>query len=395
MLAVVTAIGVSSLLSCKKKTAPPAPPPTKVTVTPVVQETVPIQFEFSSTIQAVKTVQFIPRVTGYIMERTFVEGTFVKKDDLLYQIDPRPFEAELRQYQAQLAADQAQQTYQANELKRAKVAFKNNALSENELLQYETESKQAVAAVEATNAQITSTKLDLEYARITAPFPGRIQNTLINVGNLVTAEQSVLTTLVQIDPIYAVFNISRNQVNQMEALVHQGLVGGDSSPETWKAFKVKLVLPEDSAHVHEGVLNFMGAQINPTTDMLMARGIFANPGDETQGIALVPGQYARLWLVLGEKADTLLVPDQAIVQTQAGTQLYVVTDDNKVEARTVQLGIQYGTQRVIAKGVKVGEHVVTEGMQKIRPGVTVAPTMAATSSKDATSAKDPAKKSGS
>lgn len=353
--------------------APPHAPaaPVKVVVAPVSQESVPITMEFSSTLQSIKTVQFVPRVTGYIMERTFEEGAAVRQGDLLYQIDPRPFEAQLEQHEAQLEADQAHLAYQSSELKRAHEAFAKGAASENEMLRYEADAKEAAAAVAATQAKITGTKLDLEYARITAPFDGRIQDTLINVGNLVTAGESELTTLVQVDPIYAVFNVSREQISRIQATTDRGLVAGSSSPETWKTYAARLVEAGGIEYERAGALNFVGSQIDSTTDMLTARAVFPNPDDGSRGPALIPGQYARIRLALGTQHDALLVPETAVVETQAGTHVFVVTKENKVEMRAVVLGTAFDHRYVVTHGVKAGERVVTEGVQKVRDGMTV------------------------
>ena len=353
----------------------PAPPavtsPISVVVEPARTEDVPLQFEFSSTLQAIRSVQFVPRVSGYIQTRDFVEGAAVKAGDLLYQIDPRPFEAELAQHRAQLDANEAQQRFQEAELERAGKAYDQGAASENERLQYIAQAKEAAAAVQATKAQITSTELELEYARITAPFDGRIQNTLIDVGNLVTAEKSILTTLVQMDPIYAKFNVSRESLDLIQAMVSEGLVAGSSGPDTWKTLTTRLVLADGTEYEHEGHVDFVAAQIDPTTDMLMARAVFPNPGQGAHGVTLVPGQYIRIRVHLGHHPDAVVVPSRAIVETQSGTSVFVVGQAGVVERRLVTLGASHGHDRIIEHGVAAGERVVVEGMQKVRNGVTV------------------------
>ncbi|MCA9284348.1 MAG: efflux RND transporter periplasmic adaptor subunit [Phycisphaerales bacterium] len=355
----------------RKPSAPPPPVAPTVHVQPARRETIPLSLEFSSTLEAIRTVRFIPRVSGYVMSRPFVEGAEVKEGDLLYQIDPRPFEAQLTRYQAQLASNLALQDYQDAELKRAEKAFKEGALSENERLQYIANAKEAVAAVEATKAMIVATKLDLEYARITAPFAGRVQDTLIDEGNLVTAEQTILTSLVQLDPIYALFNVSREQLDAVQTMIEQGLVAGANGPDTWKAFKATVHLRDGSAYPKDGHLDFVAARIDPQTDMLLARAVFPNPGDGAHGITLIPGQYVRLVLHLGERPDALLVPQAAISETPAGTFVFVVDDQSNARRKPVTIGAIVGTNVVVEKGLEAGDRVISSGTQLVSDGARV------------------------
>jgi RND family efflux transporter MFP subunit len=223
------------------------------------------------------------------------------------------------------------------------------------------------AAIDKDKADIENARLELSFTRIKAPFSGRIQQTRINVGNLVQQQRDVLTTLVQMDPIYVIFNLSRNQVYQIQLLKRQGKLF------SVEEMKVELLLPDGSGYPEQGKVDFISFRINPSTDSVMVRAVFPNKHIGSGDYDLIPGQYAPVRLILGENPDALLIPETALVETQAGTHVFVVGKDNKVESRKVLAGSSYKQQRVINEGIKLGESVITEGVQKVRPGMAVKP----------------------
>ena len=344
-----------------------APPPPTVTVTEVAQHKIPIVMEFSGTITSVKTVDIIPRVSGYIEKRYFAEGTFVKEGDPLYLIDPRPFQARLDAHKAQLKSDQASLAYWENEAARYQRLAAQGAASQEKKEGALTKLNETRAAIEKDKADIENARLELSFTRIKAPFSGRIQETRINVGNLVQQQRDVLTTLVQMDPIYVIFNLSRNQVYQIQLLKRQEKLF------PVEEMKVELLLPDGSSYPEQGKINFISFQIDPTTDSVTVRAVFPNKHIGTGDYDLIPGQYAPVRLILGENPDALLIPETALVETQAGTNVFVVGKDNKVESRKVVAGSSYKQQRVINEGLKLGESVIIEGVQKVRPGMAVKP----------------------
>lgn len=348
----------------KEKTAPP--PPT-VTVTEVAQQKIPIVMEFSGTITAVKTVDIIPRVSGYIEKRYFEEGTFVQEGDPLYLIDPRPFKARLDANMAQLKSHQASLAYWENEAARYERLAAQGAASKEKKEGAFTKLYETRAAIEKDKADIENARLELSFTRIKAPFSGRIQQTRINVGNLVQQQRDVLTTLVQMDPIYVIFNLSRSQVYQIQLLKRQEKLF------PVEEMKVELLLPDGSSYPEQGKINFISFQIDPATDSVTVRAVFPNKHIGTGDYDLIPGQYAPVRLILGENPDALLIPETALVETQAGTNVFVVGKDNKVESRKVVAGSSYKQQRVISDGLKHGEKVIIEGVQKVRPGMAVKP----------------------
>ncbi len=367
---ILVALGLIVLLTAgcdgkaKKQAVKPQPP--DVQVTEVVQGKVPIIMEFSGTIKAIKTVDIIPRVSGYIDERQFKEGTFVKEGDPLYLIDPRPYKAQLDAYNAQLKLDQAGLVFWRKETKRYQSLVKQGAASKEKTEGTIAKRDEALATVQKDKADIENAKLDLSFTKITAPFDGRIQQTRINVGNLVQKQRDVLTTLVEMDPAYVVFNISRSDVYEIQLLKRQGKLF-----ET-EDMRIEILLPDGSTYAHQGKINFISFQINPTTDTVLVRGIIANKKDQGVGdFDLIPGQYAPVRLILGQDPAALLIPQPALVESQIGKQVFVVNADNKVESRSVEVGRGYQGQWVIKKGLKKGEKVIVEGTQKVRPGMVV------------------------
>jgi len=186
------------------------------------------------------------------------------------------------------------------------------------------------------------------------------------VGQLVHEQTDVLTTLKQIDPIYVIFNVSRRQVSEVQRLRREGLAF-----ESRGDFIVEVKLADGSFYTQVGRLDYISAQIDPTTDTLEYRAVFPNPIEDLAQIALIPGQYVPIRLTVGEDPNTLLVPGPALVQSQVGTQVYVVNKDNKVESRKVEVGQAYKQQWIIKKGLEKGERVIYDGLQKVRPGVVV------------------------
>jgi len=342
------------------------PPPPDVYVAEVTQEKVPIIMTFSGTVKAIKTVDIIPRVSGYIEERYFEEGTVVSKGDPLYLIDPRPYQANLDAEQAQLKQHEASVVRWKSEEKRYTKLAKAGAGSVEDKEKAIARRTEVQAKVDEDKANIETAQLDLGYTNITAPFGGRIQDTRINVGQLVHEQQDVLTTLKQVDPIYVVFNVSRRQVSRIQQLKREGLAF-----KSREDYKVEVKLADGSLYTQPGRLDYISVQIDPTTDTLEFRAVFPNPIENLAQLALIPGQYVPVSMTVGEDPNTFLIPGPALVQSQIGTQVYVVNKDNKVESRTVEVGQAYKQQWIIKKGLKKGERVIYDGLQKVRPGVLV------------------------
>ncbi len=373
-LGTLAIVAGSLLAGCQqqKQPAAPPPPPPKVAVAEVTAETVPIVIEQSGTVSAIKQVDIIPRVTGYIFERNFTEGTFVEKDSQLYLIDPRPFQDQLDRLKAKLEGQKATLKFWTSEAERYSRLAKKGAASVEEAEGSLAKRDTTQAEIEETKVNIRNAELDLSYTRITAPFYGRIQETRINVGNLVKKEVDQLTSVVQLDPIYVVFNLSRRDAFRIQDLRRKGHA---YEP---KDMIVEVTLPDGSTYDKQGLINFVSYLIDPDTDTITVRGIFDNPMHPDIGdFVLIPGQYVPVRVTVGALPNALVIPQTAVVETQAGAHVYVIGSDNRAELRFVELGRTHGTKRVVTKGLKQGERVVAVGVQKIRSGTEVEPTVAA------------------
>jgi membrane fusion protein (multidrug efflux system) len=347
----------------KSKQTAVKPPPPDVQVDEVRKEKIPIIMTFSGTVKSIKTVKIIPRVSGYINKRYFDEGTIVRRGDPLYLIDPQPYQAELDAELAQIKVDEASAAFwKSEEIRYTKLA-KVGAASIQNKEKAAARHLEMLANIDKDKANIKSAQLNLGYTKITAPFDGRIQETRINVGQLVHEQQDVLTTLKKIDPIYVIFNVSRRQTSHIQRLKREGLAFA-----SWKNFNVEVKLADGTLYSRPGRLNYISVQINNSTDTMEFRAVFPNPIKDIGQIALISGQYVPVNLTVGEDPNTLLVPGPALIQSQVGTQVYVVNKNNKVESRTVEVGQAYKQQWIIKKGLKKGERVIYEGLQKVHPG---------------------------
>lgn len=359
------------LAGCDDKStsgAAAAPTPPEVVVAEVSQGAVPVVMQFSGTVESIRTVEIIPRVSGYLEKRYFEEGADVKAGAALYQIDPRPFQDALDGYTAQLALDQANAAYWKSEAERYAEAVKSGAVSQEQYNEATSQAEQAAAAVNRTQAQLNNAKLDLGFTNITAPFDGRIQQTREHPGALVDQYQDVLTTLVQMDPVYVIFNLTRRQLYEIQTMQVEG-----KAPRFEEDAKVEVLLPDGNAYSQDGKIDFVSAQIDPTTDSLTVRAVVPNDFTHSKEGMLVPGQYVPVRMILGERSDALLIPKSALMQTQAGDQVLVVDKDDKVASRKVEVGPAYQGQWVIKSGLEKGERVIVEGLQKAKPGSIVAP----------------------
>ncbi len=368
MLTAAAGVCLLLLTGCSDKpgeTVAPPPPP-DVLVAEVTQQTVPIIMSFSGTVKSIKSVDIIPRVSGFIEARYFEEGTYVNEGDPLYLIDPRPFQAALDAEKAQLKEHEASAVFWKSEEQRYTKLAKVGAGSVEDKEKAIARRAEMLAKIEEDKANIETAQLNLGYTNITAPFSGRIQDTRINVGQLVHEQQDILTTLKQIEPIYVIFHVSRRQVSRIQRLRREGLVF-----ESYRDFIVEVDLANRTRYSKPGKMSYISAQIDPTTDTMEFRAEFPNPLVKREQIALIPGQYVPVHLTVGEDPDTLLVPGPALVQSQVGTQVFVVNEENKVESRTVEVGRAYQHQWIITKGLKKGDRVIYQGLQKVRPGMVV------------------------
>ncbi len=359
--AALSALGIFLLLmacGCGEEQQAPRQYLPQVSVTPVRQQKVPEYLEFVGNLKAVEEVEIRARVEGYLIKRAFQDGADVNRGDLLFVIDPQEYQAELERAQAQLAKDRAALSYARSQVRRYTPLTQQDLASEDTLENWRTTVQERQGSVKAGEAAMKLARLNLSYCTIRAPISGRIGRRLVDVGNLVGAdEETLLATIVQMHPIYVYFNPS-------ESLLPRIASGTRPNP-----LQVRLTLSGGSAYPHPGKVDFIDNRVDPNTATITVRAVVPNPDK-----ILVPGQYANVRLVLGENPQALLVPERAVGTDQRGSYVFVLGPEDKVEQRYVQTGPLYsGKLLLIDQGLKPGEQVVVEGLQRLRPGIKVKP----------------------
>jgi RND family efflux transporter MFP subunit len=343
---------------CKKENRkPPQAPPPEVTVEKVALQTVPVHLNYVATTDSVKTVDIRARVEGFLEKRIFVEGADVKKGDVVFVIEKAHYQAELERSLAQLAQDKASLSFALDQVKRYKPLAEKDFVTEEALEDYQTKAREAAAAVKADRAKIKQDRLNLGYCTMYSPLNGRIGRTLVNVGNLVGAgEDTKLATIVQLDPLYVYFSPSEKDLRLILKYRQE------------KEIPVDIILSDGSRHPHPGKVDFIDNTADPKANTINMRAVIPNP-EKT----LLPGIYVQASLFLCDVPDTPLISEKAIAEDQTGTYVYVVGKDNKVKQKLVKVGFLYKHQKIIWKGLKAGDRVITEGLQMVRPGMVVQP----------------------
>lgn len=357
-------MGLLTVSGCKDKNTFQAPPPPTVTVAEPQIKDVTHYAQYSGTTAAVESVEIRARVEGYLKSIHFESGGHVEKGDLLFVIDPRPYQARLDEAKAQLAMRRADMRLAEATLIRKENAFKDNAVSEVEVIAARAEQASAEAAIEAAKAAVETARLNLSYTRMTAPISGRIGRHLVDVGNLVGAgEQTLLATLISQDPLYVYFN-----VNERDLLEHQQYESQQSPTNGNGNSEVFLGLTTEDDFPHPGKIDYVDNRVDEETGTIQVRGVFENKAG-----FLLPGLFARLRTPISVQKDALVVPEQAFGIDQQGYYLMVVNDQKQVEYRPVQVGRAEDGMREVNKGIAAGERIIVNGLQRVRPGAVVTP----------------------
>ncbi len=352
--------------ACEQQTAAPELPPPAVTVVVAAQKDITPSFEFIGRVEAIDKVDLRARVEGVLEERLFTEGDYVEKGQLLFVIEKGLYEAAVEMAKADVAQAEATLIEANLKLKRVQDAVQTGAVSAQELDQAVAAQKRAEAEVMAAEAALRRAQLDLGYTEVKAPVRGKIGRAAYTVGNLVGPESGSLAHIVSIDPIYVNFPVSQRDVLELQ---RERLASG---PDMEKLIVPTLRLSDGEPYQHPGELDFIDPRVDPETDTRMVRVVFANPDE-----LLVDGQFVTVVLRREERIRKLVVPQAAVQQDQAGPFVVVVTPDNKAEIRRVETGLREGVDWVIEAGLSDGELVIVEGLQKVRPGSTVKPSLAA------------------
>jgi membrane fusion protein (multidrug efflux system) len=357
---IAAAFTLATATACSKTEAPPPPPPPEVEVAEVVQKDVPIYTELVGATLGSEDVEIRARVEGYLVSMNFSEGAFVKKGQLLYRIDAQPFEAAFAEAKANLATWLARRDKANNDVTRLVPLAKEQAVSQQELDNAVSSQEAATAQVAAAEARVAKAKLDLAYTTISSPVDGLIGTTQKKVGSLVSGGETLLNTVSQVDPIFF-----RCAIAEAEYLrLARRDVGRDKSQD--KKFGVELILADGTVHPHKGRLESIERAVDPTTGTLSGQFSFPNPER-----ILRPSQYGRARLVTDVKQGAVLVPQRAVQEIQGLYSVMVVKADSTVEQRMVKAGERVGNLWVIESGIKPGEKVIVEGVQRVRPGLQV------------------------
>jgi len=349
---------------CAQKKSPPSRPP-QVQVARVVQRDVSIYSEWVGTLDGYVNAQIQPQVTGYLIKQDYREGSLVQKNDVLFEIDPRPFQAALDQAKAQLAQAEAQLDNATLNVKRDIPEAEANAIPRSQLENDTQLQLAAKATAAASRAAVELAALNLSFTKVRSLISGIAGITQVQVGNLVTPV-TVLTGVSQVDPIKTYFPISAEDYLRIADKINPDTVNLLSSAAP---IPLQLILSNGSTYARSGSILFADRQVDQQTGTIRIAGAFANPGN-----ILRPGQYAKIRAVTQILKGALLVPQRAVSELQGSAQVAVVGADNRVTMRAVQTAERVDTMWVITSGVMAGDRVVAEGAQKVKDGSTVTPT---------------------
>lgn len=348
---------------CSKPAAqgPGDQPAPELPVASPLQEKVTDWDTYTGRVEATDIVDVRSRVSGYLVEVAFKDGQYVEKGALLFAIDPRPYEAEVKRTAGNLDQARAQYGLAKLEYDRAESLRKKSVISSEEHDSKKTNLTQAYSAIQSAEAALDTATLDLEFCQIRAPISGRVGRALVTVGNLVQPAEKVLTTITSQSPIYVYFNADENSYLRYQALLGKG--GWDNAK-----MPVELERANETNFPHSGVLDFVDNQIDPNTGTIRMRGVFENKDN-----LLTSGLFARVRVPASDEHDAILIPDSAIGNEQGQNFVLVVDDKNVVEHRPVKLGALYDGLRIIRSGLNPGEKIALSGLMIARPGMTIQP----------------------
>lgn len=363
-------LALSLLAACSEPSAPAqqtAPPAPVVSVAPAIRQTVFDWNEFTGRLEAPETVELKPRVSGVVDKVLFDEGAFVQQGTPLFQIDPRPFQAEVDRLTAEVASARSQLGLAERDLQRATSLNARNAVSAEALDNRQAQRDQAASRLKALQAALNLAQLNLDFTRVEAPISGRVSRALVTEGNYVSAGQTGLTSLVFTDKVYAYFDADE----QTFLKFRQHHADGAQVP-------VFMQLANESEFPHQGQIDFMDNRLNPQTGTIRARAVFDNRDGR-----FTPGLFARLKLAVSGRYEAVLINDRAVGTDLSNQFVLVVNGANEVSYRPVTLGSRLQGLRVVKDGLQDGEHIVVNGLQRVRPGSQVQPQTVPMASADA------------
>ncbi len=365
LMSMLTAMTIGA---CKPANDYVAPPPPTVTVSQPVQRDVTDYLDFTGTTEAVQRVEIRARVQGFLQSVHFAAATDVKKDDLLYVIDPRPFQAQVNKAQADLSRKLAERELARADYQRIATLYKQKATPKADFVKAKAARDTAQADVAAARAVLEEAKLNLSYTQVRAPISGRVGRNLVSVGNLVGAgDKTHLTTLVQYDPIWAYFSLNERDLLHLRQRHQEKQAAAKANRE--ERGMIHLGLANEVGYPHAGRVDFVDQGVDPNTGTFLLRGSFANPAPHV----ILPGMFVRIRAPIDQREAALLVAERALGAGQSGRYVLVVNEENVVEYRPVEVGASMDRMRVIEKGLQPEDWVVVKGLLRARPGATVNP----------------------
>src|SRR5271170_5123408 len=352
---------------CAKSGGPGAAAPPQVSVAPVLEQRVKDWDEFTGRLQAVETVEIRPRVSGYIDKVVFTEGSLVKRGDLLFLIDPRPYQAETDRAAADVKRYKTALDLARIELSRVQKLKDSGAVSEEELDERKSTVAQAEANVAGSEAALEAASLNLNFTRVTSPIAGRVSRAEVTRGNLVTGGSNggtLLSSVVSMDPIYLYFDADEQSYLRYAQLARDGKRASSRDAGN----PVQIGLANEAGFPHPGIMDFVDNQLNPQTGTIRARAVLQNKDGQ-----FTPGLFARVQLLAGGEYPAILIEDRAVNTDQNQKYVLLLGAGNKIEYRKVTLGRVIDGLRVVREGLKPGDVIVVNGAQRVHPGVTVTP----------------------
>jgi RND family efflux transporter MFP subunit len=354
--------------ACNNSAGPQAaaPPPTVTVATPLHQRLTEWD-EFTGRFEATAAVEVRARVSGYLQAINFTDGAIVKQGDVLFVIDPRPYQAAVDRAKSDLDAANAKLAWAESQLSRAQALVKSSAQSAATLDERMQDRNVAEAAVKQSQAALNAEQLNLDFTKVTAPISGRVSNRRIDVGNLVTADPNptLLTTIVTLDPLYFTFDMSEGDFLAYQRAVQRGAVPSTRDHETIIATR----LPDDVTWTHPGTMNFVDNAIDTGSGTIRARAEISNPD-----LFITPGQFGRLRLPSSNEYEAILVPESAVLTDQSNRIVMTVADDGSVVPKPIRLGpTQPGGLRIVREGLQGNEKIIINGLVRAQPGAKVTP----------------------
>ena len=352
------------LVSCHPSQPPATMPPPQVSVLSVKPQTIPLEQDMAGRLSAFRSADVRARVEGVMIKRLYLEGSDVKAGQPLFQIDAKPFQVALARAKSQLVAAQAAFKNAHDTAERARQLAPQQYISRADLDQALANERTAAATVDQSNAAVESAQIDLGYTRVTAPISGRAANQQVTEGALVGAagSRTLLTTIDQTDPLYLNFSMNGAQWSALRASQTEENASGAGDDHA----RVGLVMDDGKAYPHPGELDFSSATVDPATGAVTLRAIVPNPDHQ-----LLAGTFVHFRALFGERKHVVLLPSSAVLWATNSAYVYCISSNETVERRQIQTQTQYNSQWVVTDGLKTGDRVIVDGVQKVHDGITV------------------------